>query len=159
MGEAIKHFGSAIGVLIIFAVVVLIGFIITGLIIHGIAWLSDSILPILLDVNKIVFLVCLGILSPLAFFEKLRDFIGGCFKLSAFIFGFTLWLWSFLLTYELWGVTAVYIGISAVGVGVIPIAMLATMFNGMWSIFGQLIILTVLAIITGSVGSALTEDI
>jgi hypothetical protein len=36
------------------------------------------------------------------------------------------------------------IGLFMMGVGIVPIAMSATLFKGMWNILGQLVILTVL---------------
>ena len=42
------------------------------------------------------------------------------------------------------GALAVYIGLFLFGVGVVPIAMLATLFKGMWSTLGELVFLTIL---------------
>ena len=43
------------------------------------------------------------------------------------------------------------------GVGVIPIAMLATLFKGMWSTFAQLIILLILTFGARAFGTYLAE--
>jgi hypothetical protein len=36
-----------------------------------------------------------------------------------------------LLTLQIWGIWAVIIGLLIIGIGVIPIAMIATLFHGM----------------------------
>ena len=49
-----------------------------------------------------------------------------------------------LLTYIIWGAVAVFIGLFIAGVGVVPIAMLATAIKGEWAITGQIVLLLVL---------------
>lgn len=66
--------------------------------------------------------------------------------IASYVFGATLWIWGLLLTYTLWGGVALFIGLFLMGVGVVPIAMLATMFNGMWSEFGQLVFLLAMTV-------------
>ena len=39
-------------------------------------------------------------------------------------------LTSLLLTYELWGTTAVIIGLVLLGIGIVPVALLAALFHG-----------------------------
>src|ERR1700736_2508910 len=41
-------------------------------------------------------------------------------------------LTSLLLTYELWGTTAVIIGLVLLGIGIVPVALLAALFHGQW---------------------------
>ena len=69
------------------------------------------------------------------------------------MFGFTLWVWGLLLTYDLWGAIAVLVGLVLLGVGVVPIAMLATLFKGMWLTLGELVLLTVLTFGTRFAGA------
>lgn len=49
-----------------------------------------------------------------------------------------------LLSWELWGPIAVIIGLFIFGIGVVPIAMLATLFNGMWIELGFLVLAIIL---------------
>ena len=44
----------------------------------------------------------------------------------------------------IWGTRAVFIGLFIAGIGVVPIAILATALNGEWAITGQIILLLVL---------------
>src|SRR5438046_9731864 len=54
----------------------------------------------------------------------------------SYVFGATLWVWSLLLTYTLWGGFWLFIGLFMAGVGVVPLAMIATFFKGMWAELG-----------------------
>ncbi len=49
-----------------------------------------------------------------------------------------------LFTLSIWGIPAVIIGIMLGGVGVVPIAMLATMIEGMWWPFFEMFILIIM---------------
>lgn len=55
----------------------------------------------------------------------------------------TLWMMGLLIILSIWGVTAVIIGIAFGGVGVVPIAMLATPIHGYWFPLIELVLLTV----------------
>lgn len=138
----------AIGIAVLF-----VGALLIALFIHGGAWLAGKIYPWLVTVSTIALAVVIFILLPLVLFQKTRGFSAAGLMIAAFVFGFTLEVWSLLLTYHLWGAIAVYIGIFFFGVGVMPIAMLATVFKGMWSTFGELVLLTVLTFGTGFAGT------
>ena len=60
--------------------------------------------------------------------------------IGSYVLGLSLWVWSLLLTYSIWGGVAVFIGLFLFGVGIVPVAMLATLFHGMWSDLGQLVL-------------------
>jgi len=60
--------------------------------------------------------------------------------ISSFIFGAVLWLGAFVLTYSIWGLLAVIVGLFLFGIGVVPIALIATAIHGFWSPFWDLII-------------------
>ncbi len=154
MWEKLKKLGWGIlGIAILVIIALLI-----GLFIYGGAWLSAKIYPILLVIFGITFGITLLILTPISIFKKTRGFAGNGIVISSFIFGLTLWIWSFLLTYTLWGGLGIFIGLFFFGVGVVPIAMLATLFKGMWPIFGQLIFLTILTFGSRFFGIFLTES-
>ena len=71
------------------------------------------------------------------------------------IFGITLWIWGLVLTYNLWGGGAVLVGLFLFGVGVVPMAMLATLFAAMWSLLGQLLLLAAMTYWTQRFGRAI----
>ena len=57
-----------------------------------------------------------------------------------------------IVTYALWGGFGLFIGLMLGGVGVVPLAMLATLFKGMWSVFGELILMIVVTVGTRMLG-------
>lgn len=127
------------------AIVIFIAIIsIPVLFILGSVWLSTKVIPWLNLASEITFFVILILLLPLSIFPKTRSFAGSGMIFLSFIFGLNLWFLGLLLTYALWGAIAVIIGLFIIGIGVVPIAMLATLFNGMWKELGILFLLTFL---------------
>ena len=66
--------------------------------------------------------------------------------IASYVFGATLWVRSLLVTYTLWGGIGLAIGLFMAGVGVVPLALLATLFNGLWSTLGELVLGLILTI-------------
>jgi len=114
------------------------------LFIYGGVWLGDKVYPWLVNISSIAFLTLIFILLPLTIFRKTRAFAGNGIVFASYVFGITLWVWGMLVTFELWGGFGLFIGLSIAGVGVVPLAMLATMFKGLWPIFWQLVVLLIL---------------
>ena len=143
---------KAIGFVFVW-ILALVGLSLLGLLmIKGGAWLSDKLYPWLFGLAAIAFAISVFVLLPLAAFKKTRGFSGVGLYICSYAFGAFLWVWGFLTTYTLWGGFGLFIGLMLGGVGVIPLAMLATMFKGMWSIFGQFILITVVTIGTRMLG-------
>lgn len=139
MKETLKSAGSVLlGFGISAALLLLAAFLIIG----GLK-LSELIYPWLEILFAIAFFVSIILFLPLAFFQKTRGFSALGLLVASYVFGATLWVWAFLLTYSLWGLTALLIGLFMAGVGVVPIAILATLFHGEWWIMGQLILLLI----------------
>lgn len=113
----------------------------SGLLLKGSLWLSEILYPILSVVFGITIVVSLLVLLPLAIFKKTRGVAGLGLFIASYIFGATLWVWAFLITYVIWGLVALFIGLFLAGIGVVPIAMLATIVDGQWSLFGQMVVL------------------
>ncbi len=114
------------------------------IVLKGGTWLSVKLYPWLHDISYIVIALCIFIFLPLCIFKKTRYFASSSLFYSSYFFGITLWMLGFILTYSLWGVIALVIGLFIMGIGVVPIAILATIFKGMWWEFGDLIFLAVL---------------
>ncbi|MHB8405789.1 MAG: hypothetical protein ACYDCJ_10240 [Gammaproteobacteria bacterium] len=112
--------------------------------IKGSLWASEHLLQPLIVIGWIALALNILILLPLSIFKWLRGFTGGGIFLSSYIFGLVSWLLGFVLTYALWGLWAVIFGILFLGGGVVPIALLATLFKGLWEPFFTLIVLTVI---------------
>ena len=68
-----------------------------------------------------------------------------------------VWLWSALLVKVLWGTGAMILGILLGIIGVIPMALIATMIHGDWVPFGYLIINLVILYAMQFVGGLMME--
>jgi hypothetical protein len=144
MWEKIKGAGAVVlGWGFILLIVFLISLLI-GLFVHGGAWLGAKVYPWLESISSITFVVTLLILLPLSFIQRTRGFASISLLVASFVFGLFLWVLGLILTYHLWGGLAVFLGLFLFGVGVVPVAMLATLFKGMWLQFGELVFLTAL---------------
>lgn len=140
----IKSIASNVGSYILGAIVMLLIFCIPVLLIWGGAWLSEKILPWLMLLSLLAFAFNLIILGPLALIRSTRQWAGLGFFVSSYIFGLMGWCMGLFLTWVLWGGIAVLIGLFIMGIGVVPIAMLATLFNGMWPELGILVLTIIL---------------
>ncbi len=144
MGDKIKALGTiALGVTIFVA---LLG--IPVIIFLGITWAATHLLRPLIIVGWFAFAIVLLVLLPLSIFKGLRGFTGTTIYISSYIFGLITWLFGFVLTWVLWGGWAVIIGVLLFGGAVVPFALLATLFKGMWEPF-----FTVLALLILTFGS------
>ena len=84
------------------------------------------------------------ILLPLSIFKKLRVYTGTAIYLASFAFGLLLFLFSLLTTWSLWGGFWAFVGVAGFGGLIIPFALLATIFNGVWVGVGLIVALLVL---------------
>ena len=62
--------------------------------------------------------------------RKTRRFSGWAFYTCSFVFGMKAWLMGASITLSLWGWIGLLIGVLIVGVGVIPMAIVATFVSG-----------------------------
>ena len=136
MKENLKALGgSVLGIALVILMIVLV-----GLFFFGAAWVSEKALPILSTVGAISFLLLILIGLPLSIFKRCRGVCAIAFVYWSYLCGLCLWMTSLLVTINLWGYMAAVIGLFMAGIGVFPIAVLACMFKGEWSLFGQLLI-------------------
>jgi len=88
--------------------------------------------------SSIVLVFNILILLPLSFVGKTRGFSAVGFYISSYVFGLELWIRSLLLTYVIWGGFWVAVGLLFFGIGVLPMALIATLIDGSFLIFGSL---------------------
>jgi hypothetical protein len=50
-----------------------------------------------------------------------------------------MWMYGFLVTYDLWGGTGIFFGLLLGGIGVVPLAIIAAALNQMWTLVGELV--------------------
>jgi hypothetical protein len=152
--SAIKNTGPyALGLVIMLALLALPVLFIVG----GVA-IGDKILPWLMLLSILTLGFNIVILLPLALIPPTRPWAGLGFFISSYVFGLTGWFMGLLLTWILWGGLAVVIGLLIMGIGVVPIGMLATLFNGMWAELGLLTLAVILTFGLRILGMTLTEN-
>ena len=110
----------------------------------GAAWISSHLLRWFSNASLVAGIVLFLVLLPLSVVKRARPFSGSLILLISFIFGITLWMEGFLGTLSTWGTFAVIVGLFFAGIGVVPIAMLASLIHGSWTILLELVILAVL---------------
>ena len=137
MGEKLKQLSQmALGFVIILALLCIPVFFILGS-----KWAAEHLLQPLIAIGWFLLAIEILILIPLSIFRWFRSFTGSTIFIFSFVFGLITWLVSFVLTYYLWGAWAVIAGILFLGGAVVPFALLATLFKGMWLPFFTVLIL------------------
>jgi hypothetical protein len=134
--QALKNVGMAI-----LGIAMVVGLAVVGLMyIWGIAWVSVRIYEYVLVVNSIAFLLSFLFFLPCAIFRLTRKIAAFGLYGASYVFGITIWIYGFLVTYAAWGLVGVFIGLVFGGVGVVPLGMIAAGLHGQWDVFGQLVL-------------------
>ena len=141
MREKLKNLGAAaFGFAMVAA-----GVAVVTLFFKGAEWLGEHVLQGLLNAASMIFLFDVLLLLPLAISRRCRPWSGLGLYLSSLLFGLTTWFIGLLLTSSLWGIGPTIIGLLFMGVGVVPMGMLATFLKGMWP---ELMWLTIYSVVT-----------
>ena len=98
-------------------------------------WLPWVVLPALA--------ISIFILAPLALVPAARVVAAFGFLIASYAFGASVWIWGLAYTYETWGVIAVIIGLVVLGVGVVPIALIAALIHGDWGNLATFLVMIV----------------
>ncbi|MGO9317421.1 MAG: hypothetical protein ACLPXT_14775 [Terracidiphilus sp.] len=106
--------------------------------------LSEFVLPWCIRVATWGFLALILVLLPASLVRRWRSFTSPAMLVLSYLFGAAVWMDGLVLTMTIWGGWAVVVGLFILGIGVVPIAMLATLFHGMWPRLAELVILTAL---------------
>ena len=108
------------------------------MLLRGTPWIAENFYPWTVQAAKVALFFVVPTCSVLAFFRKGRGIGGLGLVLSSYVIGFSLWVWSLIVAYALAGVFWIIVGLLFVGIGVIPIAMVAAALNAQWSVAGQM---------------------
>ncbi len=123
-----------IGGLAILAALVFVG----GVFILGAEAVSEKALPFFGIATVLAIVFCLVIFLPLSIFRATRIVpIWGIF-IASYVFGVYTWMFSFLVTFSLWGVGGVFVGLCLAGIGIFPLAIIAAALHALWSTVGNL---------------------
>jgi hypothetical protein len=91
-----------------------------------------------LDIAEWALVVCVLVVLPLGLFRKTRGISATSYVIASYIFGTNLFIFSVLVVLQIWGVVALIIGLVFAGVGVLPVAFLASIVHREWDAFWQL---------------------
>jgi hypothetical protein len=131
--------GIALGIIVILAMIA-----IAGVFLGAAEVLSEYALPWLLRLSALGFVVLIAIMLPMSLIGRCRPFTSTATLVISYIFGATVWMDGLVLTMTIWGDGAVIFGLFFMGVGIVPMAMLATLFHGMWARLTELVVLIAL---------------
>ena len=139
----VKDILFGFGGLLLAGAVVLMAIMIIAVFYYGAVWVSAKLLPWFLILSLITFGLVMFIILPLAISRTMRKFSIIALIIASYIFGATLWMKGLLLTLSIWGLVALIMGLILGGIGVVPIAMLATLIEGMWIPLIELVLFTI----------------
>lgn len=151
--ETLKNIGSFILYILFLAALGILIFLF-------IKWGANAAVVVIPYVNwasGIVFTICLFILLPMAIFKKTRGAAGVGLFIGSYIFGLSTWLAGFLITYSLWGILGVVIGVFLAGIGVVATAIIALIIHAEWTLLGIMLINVLLVIGSRILGVYLAE--
>lgn len=128
------------------------------LFVHGAEWVALKIMPTLTRITSIALIVSLIVGLPLSISKRTRSAAGSIFASWSVLATIQIWLFSLLTVLQFWGALAVVIGLLMGGVGVIPLAFIASLFGGHWHEFFGLLLSIVLLMVVGGVGHYLADE-
>jgi hypothetical protein len=138
--QLLKNIGGFGLGLVVLAAVLGIGLLFLWLFVGGMVWVSAKALPWLDYAGQIAFDICVLVLLPLALFRKTRVLAGIGFYIASFVFGIFLAAFSCVVAFQIWGFVGLVFGLIFLGVGVVPVAFLATLFHAEWHLFWEIVI-------------------
>jgi hypothetical protein len=145
----LKAFGAILlGISVLLAMAVLV-----GLFFVGVVRVSAEAFFYSTWVYQSALLLCIFLFLPLSLFHRTRMIASWGFFAASYAFGICLWIFCLIATWNYWGMLAVFAGMVIAGIGVVPLAIIASAFNSDWT---AVIVATIGLILTfGSRGLAL----
>lgn len=140
VGGILKNVGMTLGGVLLMVALLGIGAIFVVGATAASLWVIKWV-PVVVSSSLLV--VCF-VLGPLSLIPPARGIAATGFVITSFVFGAVMWFSSLAVTYDLWGTMGVIIGLLIAGVGIVPVAMLATLFHGEWEGLIEFVILIVL---------------
>lgn len=103
---------------------------------HLLDWLVGWARPIFWWNIAVLILILYPFFAVSFFIRKFRTLSTALILYSSFVSGACLWITSIAVTYWLWGLLPVIIGLLVLGVGIVPICLLAELISGSWQLLG-----------------------
>ncbi len=138
-----RNFFEKIGGMLIGLGIIALAIMLALLFIKGGLWFSQTLYPLMYKLTIVAFVVSFVILLPFSLFKKTKQISIKGLLIASFVFGIFTWMCAFIVSYNLWGYVGLFIGLFIGGVGVVPIAILATLFNGEWAMLLHIILLLI----------------
>jgi hypothetical protein len=85
-------------------------------------------------------LVLVFVMVPLCMFRKTRHWAGVAFLYTSYFLGATIFVYCCLFVVSVWGYGGLAGGLIFAGVGVVPVALLATLLHAEWSVLLELVV-------------------
>ncbi len=120
--------------------------------VYGMVWISSKLYPIVEVLSVLGLAVLILNLLPSAIFKGSRRICGNGIVIVSYVWGLSLWMYSILILFQLWGVGGIYLGFVTLGVVTVPLACVALLFRAEWSLTGQLILWAVIVFATRALG-------
>lgn len=136
----------------------LIPIVVAIVFLSGARWAADRLLGLLTAAGMILLAIDIVILLPLSVVRGLRSLTGGGIFFSSYLFGIATWLLGFAITYNAWGWFGVLLGVMFLGVGVVPLAILACVLHGAWETAAVVVLFAVITFGARLVGYAIGES-
>ena len=138
--EVLKSIGTAM-----FGIAIFIGIaLVVPMLLVGGALTTVAMYPYLVVATQYVLPVCGTVLLPLTGFRRTRVFALTAIYACSYLFGAVNWAFGFLVTYHYFGVIGLVVGLFIVGIGVVPIGIVASALHSDWGIAGNLVLGAVL---------------
>lgn len=147
-----EKLGMALGAVCLIGFPVL-AFFLAGFLLDVLLWISNYGSKWMVTLSILYLPFSLFVLLPLAAFTGTRRFASGGMRVGGYVFGTTLWLLCIALTFAQWGKTVTVVGLFFLGIGIIPIGVVAGFFANPWYMGFLTIILGALAF-----GASLAAD-
>lgn len=119
------------------------------LVVRMAVWLCERIFPILQIISGWTLLIYLLLLIPMAIFRPTRSVAALSMFLATLIFGITTVAGGLLISHDIWGFLGCAIGMGFWLIGVIPVAILASLIHGLWWNFTWLLLMVFFTVGSG----------
>jgi len=115
-------------------------------------WFYWHVYPHIWNFFVFTLFVNLTAVAPALFQRRYRRTAGKIMYVSSYVFGLECWLASLGICYVIGGWIMILVGILLFGVGVVPLAILGTLFTGRWVLMGKVIAILILAMWSRELG-------
>jgi len=139
--ERIKTILLRISGWLLYIILAIGGLVLILLFFRGTPWIAENIYPWINTVSGIALIIVVPISLILSIFKRTRGIGGSGLFISSYAVGINLWVWSLMVAYSLAGIVWLVVGVLAGGIGIVPIAIIASLIRTEWAVAGQILIL------------------